>query len=97
MRPSIDGAFPPEFPFPEPGPRTPKPESQAPPIPVVYEKGELESMSLRAYAAIHLRVPDSGIDWLDEMIRRSRDLDTRSEDAGIRSASSIESIPGCDC
>lgn len=26
-------------------------------------------MSLRAYAAIKLRVPDSGIDWLDDMIR----------------------------
>jgi hypothetical protein len=34
-------------------------------------------MSLRAYAAIHLRVPDSGIEWLDEMIRQSRDLDRR--------------------
>ncbi|WP_186092828.1 hypothetical protein [Burkholderia gladioli] len=28
-------------------------------------------MSLRAYAAIKLRVPDSGIDWLDDMIRTS--------------------------
>ena len=28
-------------------------------------------MSLRAYAAIKLRVPDSGLDWLDEMIRKS--------------------------
>ncbi|WP_186118293.1 hypothetical protein [Burkholderia gladioli] len=28
-------------------------------------------MSLRAYAAIKLRVPDSGIDWLDDMIRES--------------------------
>lgn len=26
-------------------------------------------MTLRAYAAIKLRVPDSGIDWLDAMIR----------------------------
>jgi len=34
-------------------------------------------MSLRAYAAIHLRVPDSGIDWLDRMIERSRELDAR--------------------
>lgn len=78
MRASIDGAFPPAFPFPEPGPRTPKPEFQSPPVPVVYEEAELENMSLRAYAAIHLRVPDSGIEWLDEMIRRSRDLDGRS-------------------
>lgn len=26
-------------------------------------------MSLRVYAAIHLQVADSGIPWLDEMIR----------------------------
>jgi hypothetical protein len=32
-------------------------------------------MTLRAYAAIKLGVPDSGIDWLDDMIRKSvRDL-----------------------
>lgn len=28
-------------------------------------------MSLRQYAAIKLRVPDSGTDWLDDMIRQS--------------------------
>ncbi len=28
-------------------------------------------MTLRQYAAIKLRVPDSGTDWLDEMIRQS--------------------------
>ena len=28
-------------------------------------------MSLRQYAAIKLRVPNSGTDWLDEMIRQS--------------------------
>lgn len=28
-------------------------------------------MSLREYAAIKLRVPDSGCGWLDEMIRKS--------------------------
>jgi hypothetical protein len=28
-------------------------------------------MTLRQYAAIRLRVPDSGTDWLDEMIRKS--------------------------
>lgn len=26
----------------------------------------------RAYAAIHLRVPDSGLPWLDAMIERAR-------------------------
>jgi hypothetical protein len=31
-------------------------------------------MTLREYAAIHLRVPDSGSDWLDKMIeQRLRD------------------------
>ena len=29
-------------------------------------------MTLRQYAAIKLRVPNSGTDWLDEMIRESR-------------------------
>ena len=29
-------------------------------------------MSLRAYAAIKLKQPDSGIDWLDEMILKSK-------------------------
>lgn len=29
-------------------------------------------MSLRQYAAIHLRVPDSGVDWMDEMIRKAQ-------------------------
>jgi hypothetical protein len=28
-------------------------------------------MTLRQYAAIKLRVPDSGTDWLDDMIRKS--------------------------
>jgi hypothetical protein len=28
-------------------------------------------MTLRQYAAIHLKVPDSGTDWLDDMIRQS--------------------------
>jgi hypothetical protein len=30
-----------------------------------------EGMSLREYAAITLKVPDSGTDWLDAMIRKS--------------------------
>ncbi len=28
-------------------------------------------MTIRQYAAIKLRVPDSGTDWLDDMIRKS--------------------------
>ena len=35
--------------------------------PVAIETG----MTLRQYAAIKLRVPNSGTDWLDEMIRQS--------------------------
>lgn len=31
------------------------------------------NLTAQAYAAIHLRVPDSGADWLDQMIRKSRD------------------------
>ena len=30
-----------------------------------------EGMTLRQYAAIKLKVPDSGTDWLDEMITKS--------------------------
>jgi hypothetical protein len=32
-------------------------------------------MSLRQYAAIHLRVPSSGDDWLDDMIAEAREMD----------------------
>lgn len=31
-----------------------------------------EGMTLRQYAAIKLRVPDSGTDWLDDMIRQAK-------------------------
>jgi hypothetical protein len=37
--------------------------------------GQEEGMTLRQYAAIKLRVPDSGIDWLDDMIREANKLD----------------------
>lgn len=33
--------------------------------------GTANGMTLREYAAIKLRVPESGTDWLDEMIRKS--------------------------
>jgi len=73
-RPLPSLGFPPEFPGPL-HPDVPRSQSPAPPVPVIYETSELEGMSLRTFAAIHLRVPDSGIDWLDEMIKRSRELD----------------------
>lgn len=39
-----------------------------------FPRGEIQSapgMTLREYAAIKLKVPDSGNDWLDDMIRKS--------------------------
>ena len=38
---------------------------------VLVGDGGWEGMSLRQYAAIKLRVPDSGLLWLDEMIEKS--------------------------
>lgn len=37
--------------------------------------GDCTGMTMRQYAAIKLKVPDSGTDWLDEMIAKSRRLD----------------------
>lgn len=34
-----------------------------------------EGMTLRQYAAIHLKLPNSGTDWLDEMIEEANKLD----------------------
>ncbi|MBI1790987.1 MAG: hypothetical protein HYR60_25945 [Acidobacteria bacterium] len=68
--------FPPEYPLPEPHPMMPEPSGPTSiPVPIVFERGAVERIPLRAYAAIHLRVPESGIAWLDRMIRRSRELD----------------------
>jgi hypothetical protein len=43
--------------------------------PYKYSDGDLnpgsDGMTLRQYAAIHLKVPNSGTDWLDDMIRQS--------------------------
>ena len=41
-----------------------------------------DGMSLRQYAAIHLRQPDSGLGWLDEMIARAKRDDVVSTTAG---------------
>jgi hypothetical protein len=71
MHSPVEAVLPPEFPFPE----HLKKESLSPPVPVVYETKEPDGMSLRAYAAIHLRIPDSGIEWLDRMIRQARKFD----------------------
>lgn len=39
-----------------------------------YTEGE-SGLSKREYAAIHLRVPDSGEEWLDEMIKKSNRME----------------------
>ena len=39
---------------------------------VTIDKEIVGGMTLRQYAAIKLRVPDSGLDWLDDMIRRTK-------------------------
>lgn len=41
------------------------------PVPGLQHDEDFNGMSLRQYAAIKLRVPDSGTDWLDDMIRQS--------------------------
>ncbi len=64
--------FPPEVPTPG------QTQHISSPVPVVYENDDGGRMSLRTYAAIQLRVPDSGIKWLDTMIQRSRELDKAS-------------------
>jgi hypothetical protein len=45
---------------------------QDPGLPTGFKAGE----SLRAHAAITLLVPNSGVDWLDEMIREARERET---------------------
>lgn len=40
-------------------------------FPAMYPNAHNTGMSLRQYAAITLRVPNSGTDWLDAMIRES--------------------------
>ena len=46
---------------------------------------EWEGMNLRTYAAIELRIPDSGIDWLDKMIAKAerRDITVKTTTALI--------------
>jgi hypothetical protein len=46
--------------------------SPAFPVPNDANVNDQAGMSLRAYAAIKLRVPDSGTDWLDTMIRQAQ-------------------------
>jgi hypothetical protein len=59
----------------------------------IYPSGQVQygspGMTLRQYAAIKLKVPDSGTDWLDEMIRTSR----RDDAAEKALAALIHSAP----
>jgi hypothetical protein len=51
-------------------------------------------MPLRAYAAIKLCVPDSGIDWLDDMIRQAqRDRFAGQAIAGLAANSLLRDTP----
>jgi|GEM_PF-1906676 len=47
----------------------------------VYENGSgiAPGLTKREYAAIELRVPDSGTDWLDDMIRKARRMKFASD------------------
>lgn len=38
---------------------------------------DVPPMTLRQYAAIHLRVPESGEEWLDAMIQAARLMDNQ--------------------
>lgn len=54
-----------------------------PAFPFEEEWRSSSGMSLRQYAAIKLRVPDSGLPWLDEMIEKSRRDDVIEKIAAI--------------
>jgi hypothetical protein len=54
-------------------------------------------MTLREYAAIKLCVPDSGLDWLDDMIRQAqRDRFAGQALAGILGGGFADTIPHDD-
>lgn len=54
-----------------------------------FQNIEFEGMSKREYAAIKLRVPDSGTEWLDEMIRKAN----RRESAQIAMQGLLANVP----
>jgi hypothetical protein len=76
----MKGTFPPEYPFSEPQPDSARTEPLIPPVPAIYEESklfDLEKTSLHTYAVIHLRVPDSGISWLDKRIPAAAPIGSR--------------------
>lgn len=51
-------------------------------------------MTLRQYAAIKLRIPDSGIDWLDKMIVKSKRDDLAAQALqGMLADSDLQGAP----
>ena len=77
------------------GPAFPRPRQVIQGMPDI-DKGA-EGMSLRVYAAIKLKQPDSGIDWLDEMILKTkRDEVAAKAMQGLISACNSDGIwTGC--
>ena len=69
----------------------PRPVSQAPNTEIMWDQ---EGMALREYAAIELRIPDSGIGWLDEMIAKAerRDIAVKAMQ-GMMSNSAVDVPP----
>jgi len=47
-----------------------------PAFPTYLAENMAHGMTLRQYAAIHLKVADSGLEWLDEMIEKSKENNT---------------------
>lgn len=73
----IPGGFAPAFPTSQPqytsGPNTHFMGGPYPSFGTITVPGPITGgLSLRQYAAIHLCVPDSGTDWLDDLIRRAQ-------------------------
>lgn len=53
-----------------------------------------DGMTLRQYAAIKLRIPDSGTDWLDKMILKSKRDDLAAQALqGMLSDSEVKGSP----
>lgn len=55
---------------------------------------ERSGMTMREYAAIKLRIPDSGTDWLDKMILKSKRDDLAAQALqGMLSDSEVKASP----
>ena len=56
----------------------------------VYTNESFQGMTLRQYAAIHLKVPNSGTDWLDEMIEQANKIDPKGKQKGTLFVADLE-------